>query len=116
MSIVDFIDLEPIKVTILSLIVMSISIFSSMPEKKDAKFPLWGKIVLIALLFLPLIAAHVQESEAIDNIHNFTQGKNLICKVDDFTYKINKVGGWSVENIYFSKDSTLIRADYCKGL
>ena len=116
MSIVNFIDLEPIKFTIFSLIVMILFIFSTMPWDRDAKFPQWGKYILIFLLFIPLIAALVQKREANENIHSFIKGENLICKVDNFTYKVSKAGEWGVEHIYFSNESSLIRADNCEEL
>lgn len=116
MSIINFIDLEPIKATVFFMIVISTLILSIMSGKEDVEFPRWGRITLLLAIFIPFIAALVQENKAIDNINSFTDGRNLLCRVDNFQYRVSKEDGWRVDNIYFFKESLLLRADNCKEL
>ena len=48
-----------------------------------------------------------------ENINKINVGKSLKCRDNNSLYLVSKKNAWLVDDIYFTKDSLLIRADRC---
>ncbi|MEA1916557.1 MAG: hypothetical protein U9N42_03390 [Campylobacterota bacterium] len=79
-------------------------------DKRNNSLIIVSMLILVAMnIYLPFNQKSITEN----NIEDFKSGNALICKVNDFTYKVSKKSSWSVEGYYFLKDDLLIRADSC---
>jgi hypothetical protein len=81
--------------------------------KFAAKILVWVGFGILAAI--PLMEAHGLYSDAKKNMRNLSKGTVFICRgYDDNSYMVSKSGGWGTYDIYFIKDSLLIRADKCE--
>lgn len=114
----DFFSGESLKAVILLLIAASLlyaSISSHTRGKKRERLKRYFLLFALLLLTLPFIEAYIAQSDVKSNQTSFTNGASFICKESkDKSYSVSKKELWSIKEIYFSKDSLLIRADRCK--
>jgi len=92
---------------VLVLIVLSLSILS--PDN--------NKISYISYLFIlsyPFFMAFYTKHMIGTNIEQFNKGKTFICNSDNRNrYVISRKDGWEVFDLYFKKDSLLVKIKRC---
>ncbi len=114
----DFFSAETLKAVIVLLIAASLlyvatssNVRGTTKKRKKRYFLLFALLALT----LPFIESYIAQSDAKSNQTSFTNGASIICKESkDKSYSVSKKELWSIKEIYFSKDSLLIRADRCK--
>lgn len=106
-----FLD-APLIIAILFLtLVFSVEIFSTRKTKASKS----RYLLYAVILSIPFRIANTNKNDALENVKFIQDGHALKCTVDSTLYKVSHAEGWGVENdIYFIKDSLLIRADHCK--
>jgi hypothetical protein len=112
-----FINYETVKAFGLLFFAILILTASFRINSKEKKRDYKRILIVIALVFatLPFMEAYNKQSDAQTNLQNFKRGNSFICNAgDNNSYRVSKKDGWTIENIYFIKDSLLIRADKCK--
>ena len=119
----EFIDIELIKGLLFLLMTGSVTIlsFSSNNEKQKKQYQDVSKnnkkfywlLFIGILIVIPFINAKFSMSKAEQNIQNFKGIKVLRCIKKDSRYRVSKIDGWEVDDLYFVKDSLMIRADIC---
>lgn len=119
----DFISVDTVKGLIMLFLSILILIFSIMSGKnnKDKSTSKDGKTVfsifVLGLIITPFIEAYNLQQDAILNQQHFKSNSSFICHAkDNNDYKVSKKSLWSIDDIYFIKDSLLIRADKCEEI
>lgn len=108
-----FLDARLVVGMLFLALVLSVEIFSLTKTKKSKSRYLF----YVAIVTLPFIIANADKNDALENVKLMQDGNALKCTVNSTLYKVSQAEGWSVKNdIYFMKDSLLIRADRCKRL
>ena len=66
------------------------------------------------LLFIPIIMAFYTKDLIATNIEQFNTGKTLICTNNNGDkYIVDQKNGWKLSDLYFQKDSLLLKIKRC---
>ena len=82
------------------------------PKNKNRKSGI--RWVYIFIISIPIVVAFFTQIEADENMAHFKRGGVLKCKTGEYRYLVSKEEQWQLKESYFTKESLLIRADYCQ--
>jgi len=98
--------LEYFENEILFLIAMLIILFLLGPKSSYKSY--------MFLLFIPIIMAFYTKDLIATNIEQFNTGKTLICTNNNGDkYIVEQKNGWKLSDLYFQKDSLLLKIKRC---
>ena len=111
-----FMDKEIVVVSLVGLFAIFLLINSQRRANQPFKVNLFFKVVIILVILAPFIAMYDAKSTASENISFFKSDAGLKCETTtQSSYLVSKASGWTVhQEVYFLKDSLLIRADKCE--
>ena len=121
----EFISVDTVKglvILFLTILMLMFSIMSGSKSDKYEKSASRGEkiifnIFVLGLVLMPFVEAYNLQQDVTLNQQHFKSNSSFICKAkDNNDYKVSKKNLWSIDDIYFTKDSLLIRADKCEEI
>ena len=98
-------------ITATLLLLFSYAMFD-LPKNKNRKSGI--RWVYIFIISIPIVTAFFTQIKADENMAYFKRGGVLKCEIGEYNYLVSKEEQWSLKDNFFTKESLLIRADYCQ--
>jgi len=111
----EFIDIEMLIILFLlsGLLLFLVVTYLYKYNESNNSFSKYINFAYLIIIISPILLVVYNKNLLLENIKVIEEGGELKCMDNKSLYLVSKKNSWSIDGIYFTKDSLLIKIDRC---